>query len=72
MKPLPAKKVINALERIGFRQVRQKGSHLIMRHEDGRMTVVPIHKSDNIGPGLLLEIVKVAKISKEEFLNLCG
>jgi predicted RNA binding protein YcfA (HicA-like mRNA interferase family) len=72
MKPLPAKKVIKALEKIGFQKLRQKGSHLIMRHEDGRMTVIPIHKGDNIGPGLLLEIIKDAKISKEEFLSICG
>jgi predicted RNA binding protein YcfA (HicA-like mRNA interferase family) len=29
---LPAKKVIKALEKIGFQQIRQKGSHLFMRH----------------------------------------
>jgi len=71
MKPLPAKKVIKALEKIGFQKLRQKGSHLIMRHEDGRMTVIPIHKGDNIGPGLILEIIKNTKISKEEFISLC-
>jgi len=71
MKPLPAKKVIKILEKHGFRRVRQKGSHLIMRHEDGRMTVIPIHSGENISPGLLLAIIKDAKISKEEFLILC-
>ena len=70
MKPLSAKKTIRVLEKIGFRKIRQKGSHVIMRHSDGRMTVVPIHKGEDIGPGLLLEIIKDAKLSKEEFFDL--
>jgi len=70
MKPLSAKKIIRALEKIGFRKIRQRGSHVIMRHSDGRMTVVPIHKGEDIGPGLLLEIIKDAKLSKEEFFDL--
>jgi predicted RNA binding protein YcfA (HicA-like mRNA interferase family) len=70
MKPLSAKKIIQALKKIGFLKVRQKGSHVIMRHPDGRMTVVPIHRSEDIGPGLLLEIIKDTKLSKEEFLDL--
>jgi predicted RNA binding protein YcfA (HicA-like mRNA interferase family) len=70
MKQLPAKKIIRALEKVGFIKVRQKGSHVIMRHPDGRMTVVPIHRGEDIGPGLLLEIIKDTKLSKEEFLDL--
>jgi len=41
-----------------------------MRHPDGRMTVVPAHKGEDIGPGLLLEIIKDTKLSKEEFIDL--
>jgi predicted RNA binding protein YcfA (HicA-like mRNA interferase family) len=72
MKPLPAKKVIRALERIGFQKIRHKGSHVIMRHADGRMTVIPMHKSEDLGPGLLLEIIKDAKLTQEEFIDLCS
>jgi predicted RNA binding protein YcfA (HicA-like mRNA interferase family) len=70
MKPLSAKKIIQVLKKIGFLKVRQKESHVIMRHADGRMTVVPIHRGEDIGPGLLLEIIKDTKLSKEEFLDL--
>jgi predicted RNA binding protein YcfA (HicA-like mRNA interferase family) len=70
LKPLPANQVIKALERTGFIRIRQKGSHLFLRHPDGRTTVVPIHKGEEIGRGLLQEIIKDAKLSKEEFLNL--
>jgi predicted RNA binding protein YcfA (HicA-like mRNA interferase family) len=70
LKPLPANQVVKALERAGFKRIRQKGSHLFLRHSDGRTTVVPIHKGEEIGRGLLQEIIKDAKLSKEEFLNL--
>jgi predicted RNA binding protein YcfA (HicA-like mRNA interferase family) len=70
MKTLSAKKTIRALEKIGFRKARQKGSHVVMRHPDGRMTVIPMHKGEDIGPGLLLEIIKDAKLSKEDFVKL--
>jgi predicted RNA binding protein YcfA (HicA-like mRNA interferase family) len=33
----------NVLIRLGFKSVRQKGSHLFYRHPDGRTTTVPNH-----------------------------
>ncbi len=70
MKPVSSKKVIQALKKLGFKKARQKGSHVIFRHPDGRMTVVPVHKGEDIGPGLLLEIIGDAGLSKREFLSL--
>jgi predicted RNA binding protein YcfA (HicA-like mRNA interferase family) len=35
--------VIKALTRIGFQSIRQKGSHLRLKHEDGRVVTVPVH-----------------------------
>jgi len=35
--------VIKVLEKIGFKVVRQKGSHVYLKHPDGRATVVPGH-----------------------------
>ncbi len=46
---IPAKKVVKALENIGFEQIRQKGSYLFLRHPDGRTTVVPMHPTEKIG-----------------------
>jgi len=56
IKPLPARKVIKALENIGFRQIRQKGSHLFMRHPDGRTTLITIHPGEKIGNGMIRKI----------------
>ena len=69
LKPLPARKVLKILNNLGFKLIRKRGSHVILKHSDGRMTVVPIHSKEEIGPGLLLKIIKDAKLSKEEFLE---
>jgi predicted RNA binding protein YcfA (HicA-like mRNA interferase family) len=69
MKTISAKKIIRILEKIGFQKIRQKGSHVVMRHPDGRMSVIPVHKGEDIGPGLLLEIIKDTKLSKNEFFK---
>ncbi|MEM3004523.1 MAG: type II toxin-antitoxin system HicA family toxin [Candidatus Bathyarchaeia archaeon] len=70
MRPTPAKKVVKTLSKIGFEVVRQRGSHLILRHPDGRVTVVPIHAGEDIGRGLLSKIIKDTKISRDQFLKL--
>jgi predicted RNA binding protein YcfA (HicA-like mRNA interferase family) len=68
--PLPAKKVIKALEKIGFRQIRQKGSHLFMRHPDGRTTLITVHPDEDIGKGMISKIINDARITREEWLEL--
>ncbi len=68
--PLPPEKVIKALEKAGFFAIRQKGSHIFLQHPDGRTTVVPYHKGEDIGIGLLRKIMRDARMSREEFLEL--
>jgi len=41
-----------------------------MKHADGRITVIPVHPRENIGVGLLLKIIKDAKVDREEFIKL--
>lgn len=67
---LPASKVIKALEKIGFQRIRQKGSHLFMRHPDGRTTLIPVHPGEDIGKGMMRKIINDAKITREEWLEL--
>jgi predicted RNA binding protein YcfA (HicA-like mRNA interferase family) len=68
--PIPAKKVVKALENIGFEQIRQKGSHLFLRHPDGRTTIVPMHPTEKIGTGMINKIIKDAKITRDEWIEL--
>jgi len=70
LKPIASRKLIKALEKIGFVATRQKGSHVFLKHSDGRATVVPVHKGEEIRRGLLRKIIKDVKLTREEFLKL--
>ena len=70
LKPQPASKVIKALSKLGFKIVRKHGSHVVLKHPDGRLTVVPVHAREEIGTGLLNKIIKDTGLTKEEFLEL--
>ncbi|MGB9756652.1 MAG: type II toxin-antitoxin system HicA family toxin [Candidatus Bathyarchaeales archaeon] len=70
LKPLPARKVMKVLYFLGFKVVRRRGSHVVLKHSDGRITVIPVHAGEKIGVGLLLKIIKDAKLTREEFLKL--
>ena len=67
---LPARRVIRLLERLGFEVVRQRGSHIRLRHPDGRVVTVPMHPGQDIGRGLLRKILRDAKVSAEELQEL--
>lgn len=73
MPPLPmlrAAQVIKALEKAGFQAVRQRGSHVRLRHADGRVVTVPVHVGTDLGRGLLRKILRDADLSPDEFLEL--
>jgi predicted RNA binding protein YcfA (HicA-like mRNA interferase family) len=50
--------------------MRQRGSHVRLRHSDGRVVTVPVHSGQDIGKGLLRKILRDAELSREEFINL--
>jgi predicted RNA binding protein YcfA (HicA-like mRNA interferase family) len=62
--------LIAALERVGFRVLRVKGSHHFLRHEDGRSTVVPVHSGETIGPGLLHRILRDCQLTADQLSDL--
>jgi len=70
LSPLPPRRVVKALKALGFVELRQKGSHLLLGHPDGRRTVVPIHPGEEIGRGLLRKIIHDAEVEPEEFVRL--
>lgn len=47
------KEAIKSLRKLGFEVIRMKGSHHFLRHPDGRSTVIPVHRGETIGRGLL-------------------
>lgn len=74
MKQLPAlsaRKVIRALKKLGFKEDRQKGSHLVMINlVTKKRTVVPVHHGKTIKKPLLRSIIEDdAGVTIEEFLK---
>ena len=58
------------VKEFGFEVSRQKGSHVVLKKfESGRkiVTVVPLHSE--VKKGTLLGILRLAEISKEDFLK---
>lgn len=65
---LTARELIKVLNKFDFQVIRQRGSHVYLKHQDGRCTVVPLHSGKEIGKGLLKRILNETEISREEFL----
>jgi len=63
---LTGKQLIKLLTNHGFVVSRIKGSHHFLKHEDSRRTVVPVHGSETIGPGLLNKILKDVDLEMSE------
>lgn len=67
---LTGRELVRALGKVGFEVVRVKGSHHVLKHEDGRTTVVPVHLGETLGPGLLAKILRDCELDRETFRNL--
>ncbi len=62
--------VVRALERAGFSVERTRGSHVFLKHPDGRVTSVPVHSRETLGPGLLRAILRDVEMSVDELIAL--
>jgi predicted RNA binding protein YcfA (HicA-like mRNA interferase family) len=65
---LKPREVIARLERLGFVEARQRGSHKQFRHADGRVTTVPMHAGRDISPTLLRQICRDIRMTVPEFV----
>jgi predicted RNA binding protein YcfA (HicA-like mRNA interferase family) len=54
------------LSKVGFRVIRQKGSHIFLAKDE---IVVPVPRHDEIKRGTLMAIITEAGLTKEEFLK---
>lgn len=69
---LPAytpKQLLRIFRQAGFLIDHQSGSHIVLRHPDGRRTVIPYHTRD-LKRGTLMGIIKQAGYTIEEFLKI--
>lgn len=70
MPRISSKEAVRALERLGFEQVRQTGSHVVMKKVTAageRGCVVPLHRELKVGT--LSGILKQAQITIEQFIE---
>jgi predicted RNA binding protein YcfA (HicA-like mRNA interferase family) len=67
---LTGQQLISILRKAGFEVIRVKGSHHFLRHPDGRRTVVPVHRGETIGPGLMSKILRDCDMTHDDFLDL--
>lgn len=55
---ISGKNFIKLLESIGFSVIRINGSHHRLKHPDGRVTTVPVHKNIDLPKGLIRKIIR--------------
>jgi len=67
---LTAREIVKAIERKGFKLVRQSGSHQIYRNEAGKRATVPVHGSKVLKPKVVKSILRDAEITWEELEEL--
>jgi predicted RNA binding protein YcfA (HicA-like mRNA interferase family) len=68
---ISGKNLVNLLEKHGFEIVRIKGSHHRMKHPDGRITTIPVHKNEDLPKGLMRKIIREdLDMDIEEFIKL--
>ena len=73
MAKLPAisgKSLVRALEKGGFVIRRQSGSHILLEHSDGRVTVVPVHGNRDLPMGTLKAVLRDIDITVEQLREL--
>ncbi|MBI2476109.1 MAG: type II toxin-antitoxin system HicA family toxin [Candidatus Taylorbacteria bacterium] len=62
-----AKEIIRVALACGFVFARQRGSHAIYRHSDGRRITVPVHGSREISPAVFRQILHDLHLSTQKF-----
>jgi predicted RNA binding protein YcfA (HicA-like mRNA interferase family) len=62
------REALKALRKKGFSPTRQSGSHIIIENGHGLWTAVP--RKNELGKGLLLQIISDCGLTKKEFLEL--
>jgi len=68
---ISGKAFLKFLQKIGFVIVRINGSHHRLKHPDGRVTTIPVHKNQDIPKGLLRKIIREdLQLDLNDFIEL--
>lgn len=67
---IKARQLLKALQKLGFYKHHQTGSHIQLKHPDGRRTTIAYHPNQEVRRGTLKAIIDDLEISVEEFTKL--
>jgi len=65
-----ANKLFKMLQKVGFVKFHQVGSHIQMKHPDGRRVTIPYHPNKEIRRGTLKGIITDLGMSVEDFIKI--
>ncbi|MDK2371898.1 MAG: type II toxin-antitoxin system HicA family toxin [Candidatus Korarchaeota archaeon] len=68
--PIDPYKLIKILSKLGFKPIRQRGSHVILVNEQHVRIVVPVHPGKKLKPGLIRVIMAEAGLTREKYFEL--
>lgn len=63
-------KLVKILKKSGFVEYHQVGSHVQLKHSDGRRITIPMHSQKDIRKGTLKAIIRSLDMTVEEFIEL--
>ena len=66
LKIITSSRMCKLLEKEGFKNIRQKGSHRFYQHDDGRTTVIPMHSAD-LDRTLIRKILRDIEMSTDDY-----
>ena len=64
-----ARELLKILNKLGFSKHHQVGSHIQLKHLDGRRTTIPYHPTQEIRRGTLKAIIDDLDMTVEEFIK---
>jgi predicted RNA binding protein YcfA (HicA-like mRNA interferase family) len=64
---ISGKELLKVFRNLGFEAIRQRSSHVFLRHPDGRRLTIPVY--DIVPANLLNWILAEAKVTREDFLR---
>lgn len=65
---LSGKEIVRALSKVGYQEIRQRGSHIRLSCPHKKSITIPDHKI--LGRGLLRKILRDTELSVKDFRNL--
>ena len=68
--PIDPYKLVKLLSKLGFKPLRQRGSHVVLMNKQGARIIVPVHPGKKIKPGLIRIILTEAGLTREKYFKL--